>query len=104
MLPKRLADAVETPICVSRGDAFDAAGNAHKRHSRIQQHVDVIGHDNVGVEIIVTKFGAAEDCGFNITGNLWIAEPNGTGPGRVQEFVGGEEMSAGVIPETLKAT
>ncbi len=75
VLPEGLAGAAQRSIGIPGRHAFDDAGDFGKRQARLQQNVDVVGHDYIGVQEVAAEFGAANDGVFGIGGNLWVSQP-----------------------------
>ncbi len=46
-LPKGLAHSLENTVCLAAAHTFDAARDAFERQTRLDQEMDVIGHDDI---------------------------------------------------------
>lgn len=61
VLPEWLAHPAERRVRIPRRNSFDTAGNASEWNDRLEQDVNVIGHNNVGKQIVM----AAGERGLN---------------------------------------
>jgi dTDP-glucose 4,6-dehydratase len=91
VLPKRFAYAAKCDVGTTCGDAFDAASDLDKGHSRFEKHMDVIRHNHISVKFVVAEFGVTMKSSHCTSGNLGIAEPHRTGASHVEMMIGSEE-------------
>ncbi len=77
ILPKRLSAAAQSGIGVPGGNTFDDAGDFGKREARVQEDMDMIGHEDISVQIVAAKLRAAPDGVFGIARNLRVSQPEG---------------------------
>ena len=61
VLPKRLADAVQGRVGVPRGYSFHNPRDFREGQTRLQQDMNMVGHDDIGVQFIAAKFSATQD-------------------------------------------
>jgi len=75
VLPERLAGAAQRCIAIASRHAFDSAGDFGERQARLQQNVDVVGHDDVSMQHVAAEFGAPNNGIFSIGGNFRVGQP-----------------------------
>jgi len=90
VLPEGLARAAKSSIGIAGSHAFDDAGDFGKRQTRLQQDVNVVGHDHVGVQQVAAEFGTMNDGVFGIGGDFRVSQPKWAGLGGVE---GGIELA-----------
>ena len=75
-LPEGLACTFEDAVCIARAHAFDGARDALKRQSRLDQEMDMIGHDDVREKGVLAQFvSAPENAKLHAARYLRILEP-----------------------------
>lgn len=87
VLPDGFSGAAEAGVDVSRGDALESGGDFGERRVRSEEDVDVVGHDDVGVQVIAAQLGATKDGIFGVVCEFAIGEPDGALLGGVQAAV-----------------
>src|SRR5260370_37275221 len=83
VLPKRLACAAEPGVDVATRDSLQWAGNFGDGHVWVEQNMDLVGHDHIGVQLIPAKFGTMHDRILGVSGELRACQPERTALGRV---------------------
>jgi hypothetical protein len=61
VLPKYFSFAAEDAIRDTSAHTFDALGDLCDRNVRIQEEMDVVGHNNEGAEVVMTEGRASEN-------------------------------------------
>jgi hypothetical protein len=73
IFPERLPDSSKGGVGVSRGNPLDTPRDPGQRHPGPEEHVHVIGHDHIGVKIVMSQLLAAKDGVLDVPGNLGVA-------------------------------
>jgi hypothetical protein len=92
ILPEGFANAIQGCIGVAGGYAFQDACDFGERDVRLKQHVDMIGHDDVGVQNVAAKLSAAKDGPFGGGSYLRIRQPERSDAALVQSRI--QELEA----------
>ena len=79
ILPEVFSGTAEPGIGVPSGNTFDDTGDFGKREVRVQEDVDMVGHDHVSVQIVAAEIGAAPDGIFGVVCQLGIGQPKRAG-------------------------
>lgn len=87
ILPKMFTRAAQGGVGVPRGHSFHDRGDFRKGHARLQQDVNVVGHDHKGVQFVTAKLGAAQDGVFGVISNFGVGQPSRAEGSRVQSCV-----------------
>jgi len=95
VLPEGFAGPAQGGVCIARRDALHDVGDLGQWHAGLQQDMDVVGHDDVGVQDVPPEFGATFDGIFRIVRNLRVAEPARPGGSGVQVAVECQEFFFG---------
>ena len=76
LLPEGLAGAAQDSIGLASGRAFEPAGDFGQGHLGRQEQVDVVGHEDPGVQVIKCAFGFSVQrlFGYHL-GDPWIGQP-----------------------------
>jgi hypothetical protein len=72
VLPKRLSRAAQRGVGVARRDTLDDAGDFGKREAGVQEDMDMVGHDDIGVQDEAAEIGAAPDGVFGVVCELGV--------------------------------
>ena len=97
ILPKGFAYAAQGGVAVPCGHAFHDTGDFRKDQARLQQDVNVVGHDHKGVQFVAAKLRAAQDGVFGVSSNFGIGQPARSECGGVQSGVKQLESFAGRV-------
>jgi len=92
VLPKRLACAAEPGVYVASRDSLQWAGNFGEGHVWVEKNMDVVGHHDIGVQLIAAKFGTMHDRIFGVSGELRAGQPERTALRRVQSGIKPDEF------------
>jgi hypothetical protein len=77
VFPEMLPRAAQRGVGIAGGNALDPAGDAFHRKHRLEQHMHMIGHHDVGVEVVLFQLFAAKDGLFNIARKYRVTKPKG---------------------------
>src|SRR2546427_1884873 len=83
VLPKRLACTAEPGVYVASRDSLQGARNFAEGRVWVEKNVDVVGHYDIGVQLVATKLGSMHDRIFGVSGELRAGQPERTPLGRV---------------------
>ena len=75
VLPKRLACATEPGVDVASRDSLQGARNFGQGHEWVEKNVDVVGHDDIGVQFVAAQLGSMHDRIFGVSGELRAGQP-----------------------------
>lgn len=78
VLPKRLACAAGPGVDVASRDSLEGARNLGEGYVGVEENMDVVGHDHMGVQLVATKLGAMHDRIFGVSGKLRAGQPQRT--------------------------
>ena len=92
VLPKRLACAPKPGVDVASRDSLQWAGNFGEGHVWVEKNVDVVGHDDIGVQLVAAKLGSMHDRTFGVIGELRVGQPERTALRRVQRGIEPDEF------------
>ena len=87
VLPKGFAGAAQSGVDVTGGNSLERTRDFSERHERVQQYMDMVGHDDVSVQLVAAKLGAMLDGILGVIGKLRFREPERTALGRVQSSI-----------------
>lgn len=87
VLPKGFADAVQRVVGIAGGHSFHDACNFREGDARLQEDVNVVGHDDKGVQFVAAKLGAAQDGVFGVVGKFGVSEPSRAEASGVQSCI-----------------
>ena len=77
VLPEGRSGTPQNPVCDATGSTLQPSQYDRQRRPRLQDHMDVVGHDHPSVErveltdCLAVSDGVAHDCSHS-----WIAQPN----------------------------
>ena len=66
VLPEGQPGAAQSCVRIPRGDTLDGSGDAAQRNVRLEQHMNMIWHNDVGMQHVVSELRTAEDSAFYI--------------------------------------
>jgi len=96
VLPERLAGAVEEFVCFARRVALDGLCDSSKRNVGLQEHMDVIRHDDVRAQFAQPQLVLHEAKGFDDgTRDSRIPQPHGANTGTIELTIHEDECAAG---------
>jgi hypothetical protein len=72
VFPERLSHSSKGGVGVSRGNPLNTIGDAGQGQSGLEEDVHVIGHDHVGIKIVMSQLLAAKDGVLDIRGNFGV--------------------------------
>src|SRR5690242_7456505 len=78
VLPKRLACAAEPAVDVTSCNSLQGTRNLGEGYVRVEENMDVVGHDHIGVQLVAAKLGAMHDRIFGVSGELRAGQPQRT--------------------------
>src|SRR5260370_25023761 len=87
VLRKRLACAAERGVDVASRDSLQWAGNFGEGHVGVEENMDVVRHDNIGVQLVAAKLGSMHDRVFGVISELRVGQPERTALRRVQSGI-----------------
>src|SRR5260370_32061368 len=82
VLPKGLACAAEPGVYVASRDSLQGAGNFGEGHVWVEKNVDVVGHHDIGVQLVAAKLGSMNFQLFGVSSELLADRPETTPLGR----------------------
>jgi len=97
VLPERLAAAAELGVRFPSRYSFDSRHKLGQGHKRLKQSVDVIWHDHVSMQYVVSQLGAALDYVLDDAGDLRIYEPQRAARSRIQDPLGAQKLPARLV-------
>src|SRR5947199_6445810 len=83
VLPKRPAGAAESGVDVASRDSLQGARNFAEGHVWVEKNVDVVGHHDIGLQLVAAKLGSMHDRIFGVSGELRAGQPERTPVGGV---------------------
>jgi len=84
VLPERPACAAEDLVGFAGGRAFEVLRDFGERRSRLDERVDVVGHDDVGAQVEKLSLVQVLELALHTRGDGWFFQPHGAGLGAVQ--------------------
>ncbi len=87
VLPEGFSCATHGAIRIARRDPLDDARDFGKGETWVQENVDVVGHDDVGVQDEAAEIGTAPDGVFGVVGKLGVGQPERTKTGGVESGI-----------------
>ncbi len=98
LLPERLTSSAEESVRVSCSGTFDSAHEIRKRDRRSPKNVDVIGHQNPGVDCAESAFCDLQELIANQGGDLGLAKEGRSGTSLIHEpVVDGKCLTRGQV-------
>ena len=98
LLPKRLSGSTEQLVGLPGGVTLKGLQKASRTDVGNDQQVDMVGHDDIGFQIVVAQFFcSATDSSYDEFGYVLLLKVERTGSGRVQVPVHPREGASGVL-------